>query len=395
MATIVYVLRIFPELTETFIRREIEALERSESTVMIMAMEQARTPLRDPEADGRKVIDLSQRATSEPSRTGARRRRLWPFCTAVVKDCIALKLHPRRSARCLRLAFFALRGSKQLPMELERFHAHFANDAAALARYLSILSDTPYSVTAHAYDLYQDPYLLRSNLESAHHVFTVSRANLDVLLSMASEEGWPRDRFSVLRCGIDLSQFHYRDPPPPSTPLRLLCVARLVPKKGHGILLEAVRQLVAEDVPVMLRIVGDGPLRAQLRDQASDLRSNVEFLGGVPPQEIPTLMQESDLVVLASRVAEDGDRDGLPVSLIEACALGVPVLSTAVSGIPELITQETGLLVPPDSPGLLAGAVHAFLKEPHARRVERCRLARRAVEESFDVHQQAATLRSL
>ena len=107
------------------------------------------------------------------------------------------------------------------------------------------------------------------------------------------------------------------------------------------------------------------------------------------------LMRASDIVALASRVADDGDRDGLPVVLIEASALGVPVVATDVSGIPELVTPENGRLAPPDRPELFADALCAALTEPHDERVASTRRARRKVEEEFDVERQIEVLADL
>jgi glycosyltransferase involved in cell wall biosynthesis len=226
-------------------------------------------------------------------------------------------------------------------------------------------------------------------------VFSVSRSNVRYLRSTFGIE--PEDRCAVLHCGIDLGRFPYRDPEPPRRPARLLCVARLIPKKGHAVLLRALKQLHDEGSPVRLALAGDGPLDPSLRALASELGidGSVNFLGAVPVGRVRELVLDSDIVVLASRVADDGDRDGLPVALIEAAALGTPVVATDVSGIPELVTPETGWLAAPDRPDLLADLLRAAIEESHAGRVARARRARRTVEEEFDVEDQIETLRSL
>lgn len=327
-----------------------------------------------------------------PAERGASRRLL----VEVGRDVVGLGFRPRAWGRCVRLALDALRGYRYVPTTARRLHAHFANDAAALARYLSILCGVPYAVTAHAYDIYQDPFLIGPNLAAAARVYTVARANLRFLLSRPEAARWDERRFAVLRCGIDLTRFPYRDPSPPRRPARLLCAARLVPKKGHAVLLDAVASLFASGPEVRLALAGDGPLAASLhqRAAAAGVSSAVDFLGTVDSDRVTSLMRDSDLVVLASRVAEDGDRDGLPVALIEAAALGVPVVSTDVSGIPELVSPETGWLVPPDRPDRLAEAMRAALEEPHDARERRARLARRRVEEEFDLARQIERLRS-
>jgi len=205
----------------------------------------------------------------------------------------------------------------------------------------------------------------------------------------------------VLRCGIDLAAFPYREPPPPGRPARILTVARLVPKKGLLTLLDAVARTGARSggAPgVHLTIAGDGPQAGDIaaRAAAPDLAGRVTLPGAVPPPRVRELMRISDLFVLAARIAEDGDRDGLPVSLIEAMALGLPVLATAVAGIPELVTGRTGRLVPAggaDEAGALADAIDAAVAETVEQRAGIAREARRRVEEEFDLSAQVAALR--
>jgi glycosyltransferase involved in cell wall biosynthesis len=394
---VVYVLRTYPEPSETFIRREIEGLVRVGIPVSIVAMERVATaaPPDESGSGGRAAVHFLRDAPESGSRAGPGPAALARLTGAVAGDIAHLRAHPRRTARCLRLAAYAIRGSRRISTGCRRLHAHFANDAAALARYLSVLTRVPYAITAHAYDIYQDPFLLKRNLASAMKVFTVSRSNVRHLRSTYDIE--PEDRCSVLHCGIDLERFPYRDPEPPRRPARLLCVARLIPKKGHAVLIRAMQALRQDGVPARLVVAGEGPLDRSLRALVSELglESSVEFLGGVPVDRVRALMLDSDVVVLASRVADDGDRDGLPVVLIEAASLGTPVVATDVSGIPELVTEENGWLTPPDRPDLLAAVLRSAIDEPHASRVDRARRARRTVEEQFDVAQQIETLRSL
>jgi len=304
---------------------------------------------------------------------------------------------PRRSAHLLQLAALTLRARDLLPVDATRLHAHFANDAATVARYISILSGLPYGVTAHAYDIFQETALLGPNLAAADRVFTVSRANLEHLASRAPAEGWRAESFALLRCGIDLAEFPYRDPPPPRAPARLVCVARLIPKKGHAGLLDALALLRGEGRSVELELIGEGPLHGPLAARAAraDLAGAVRWLGALPEAEVAERMRGADVAVLASRIAEDGDRDGLPVVLVEAMALGVPVVATRVAGIPELVSEAAGWLAPPDRPDLLAAALRAALDAPAAERGARARRARRVVESEYDVRLQVDTLAGL
>lgn len=369
-------LRSFPEPSETFIVREIDALRRDGVPVSVLAGWRG---------NGRVPAGLDVRWLD---------RRGLPVAAAW-GDLQGLGPRPRRWARALRLGSMAAAARALLPPDTWRLHAHFANDAAALARYLSSVSGIPYRITAHAYDLFQDPFLLDPNLRGADRIYTVSEANLGFLRERAPAAGWDTARMSILRCGIDLAEFAYRDPPPPRRPARLFCPARLVAKKGHAVLLEAVRTLVARGTEVRLDLAGDGPLEAEVRARIGSLGlgGRVELLRSIPAEEVRERMAASDAVVLASRVAEDGDRDGLPVVLIEALALGVPAVSTRIAGIPELLTPETGRTVEPDRADLLAAALAECLSESPEGRIARTRAGRVAVEREFDVLRQVEELR--
>lgn len=382
---LVYVLRSYPELSETFIVREVEALRSAGVPVTVLSA--FRPAVEAPDAP--EAIYLGE--TAGEGRPVANGR----LAGTLARDLASLAARPRRTARAARLAVYAMRAARAIPERTARLHAHFANDAAALARYTAALTGLPYRVTAHAYDLFQDPFLLGANLAGAEAIYTVSRVNAAWLTVNAARGGWDAKKVSVLHCGLDLDGFPFREPPPVRTPARLLCVGRLVPKKGHAVLLDAVARLASDGVALSLDLAGDGPLAGELTDRARSLglASRVSFLGAVEPREVLGRMRESDVVVLASRVAADGDRDGLPVVLVEAMALGVPVVATRVAGIPELVAEDAGRLVAPDDPDALAAAIRACLAEPPAERASRARRGRAMVEGGWDLRTQVRALR--
>jgi glycosyltransferase involved in cell wall biosynthesis len=366
-ARVVYVLRSFPELSETFVFREIRALQARGVPVTVLALSRGRGA----EAPGLEVRYVEGAGFSSLPMSALR------------KDLRSLR-GLRRRARATRLAWKAAAAVPLVPADTAILHAHFANDAGALARYLAAATGLPYRLTAHAYDLYQDPFLLEANLRGAQAVHTISEDNLAWLRRHAAAQGWDPSRASLLRCGLDLAEYPYRDPSLPGTPARLVCVARLVEKKGHDVLLAALGKMEG----VRLDLVGDGPLRHRIAIDAAALRPTVEVRvhGPLPPAATRDLVRASDALVLAAKVAADGDRDGLPVALIEAAALGVPVVATAVSGIPELVEATTGHLVPPQDPAALAAALLASLRAPAEERAARARRARARVEAEYDVN---------
>jgi glycosyltransferase involved in cell wall biosynthesis len=312
----------------------------------------------------------------------------------VTGDMARLAGHPRRSARALRLAVYARRAAAHLPGKPLRLHAHFANDAAVLARYLAAAAGLRYTVTAHAYDIYSDPFLLAPNLAAATRVFTVSEANMNYLEAGATAGGWDAGRLRLLHCGLELDRLPYRDPPPPAAPENIICIARLVPKKGHQVLLDAVACMVAAGRRLHLTLVGEGPGEAALRESVArlGLEDQVTLLGALDNQATLAALRRADLCVLAARVAADGDRDGLPVVLMEAAALGIPLVATRVGGIPELVDEACGWPAPPDDPQALAGAMTACLDGQPSERTARTRRARQRIEEQFNVAGQVVAL---
>lgn len=395
MNRVVYVLRAFPEPSETFIRDEIRALQGLGVPVSVLAGWRSLPPAADwtEEDDGRTPVVFHHSGGALPARRwlgwSANALRLWTTLQRDLAHVAPWRLH-RLAALQRCAAGLALR----LPPDASVLHAHFVNDAAVLARYIARLSGLPYRVTAHAYDIYQDPLLLLPNLRAASEIFTVSEANRRHLVARLAEARSTAAPIEVVRCGIDLERYAYRDPATPSAPARFLCVARLVPKKGHAVLLDAIARARRDGVDVVLDLAGEGMEERRLRERAAqpDLDGAVTFLGMIPRDEVRNRMMRADAVVLASRVAADGDRDGIPVALIEAMALGVPVVSAAVSGIPELVTEGAGRLVPPDDPAVLAEAIRETISAPPAERVAQARAGRRRVESDFDLRRIAHRL---
>ncbi len=294
----------------------------------------------------------------------------------------------------MRLALYAWRGSRLIPAGGCRLHAHFANDAAVLARYLAAVSGGRYTLTAHAYDLYSDPFLLSANLAAADRVFTVSRANLEFLRRCYGRGSRSGEQLRLLHCGLDLPRLPWRAPAAVASPAHLVCVARLVAKKGHLVLLEAVARLRGGGHAVRLTLIGEGPEEVSVRAaiQRLGLTDVVSLRGALDNAATLDVLRQADLCVLAARVAGDGDRDGLPVVLMEAAAVGLPVAATSVGGIPELVREDTGWLAPPDDPEALAGVLVEALSSPPEERFRRSRQARDVIEREFDVQGQVSAL---
>jgi glycosyltransferase involved in cell wall biosynthesis len=208
-----------------------------------------------------------------------------------------------------------------------------------------------------------------------------------------------RERVRLVHHGVDVRRFQPapREGPRPPGPPRIVSVGRLVEKKGHADLLAACRLLKDRRQSFRLDLYGDGPLHDRLADEIArlDLTEEVRLLGERPRRDLLPALQEADLFALTPVVTADGDRDGIPNVVLEAMACGLPVVTTAVGGIPEAVVHgSSGLLAPAHDVGAIAGHLLALLVDERARR----RLgegARRTVVERFDARDASAELAEL
>lgn len=258
-------------------------------------------------------------------------------------------------------------------------YAHFLHTPASVARYAAIIRDLPWSVSAHAKDIWTSPeWEKREKLADAAWTVTCTATNRDHLAALA-----PDGKVDLVYHGLDLSRFPAPDDSnsgaaadygradghDPDRPVILLSVGRLVAKKGYGVLLDALARL-PDGLHWRLVHIGGGSHGARLREQAQRLgiADRIDWRGPQPQEAVIAAYREADLFVLASRIAEDGDRDGLPNVLMEAQSQNLAVVATEVSAIPELVVNgQTGWLVPPDDADALAGALASAITTPGER----------------------------
>ena len=277
--------------------------------------------------------------------------------------------------------------------KVSHLHAHWGTHSALLAYLLHILTDIPYSVTLHAHDLHIDRTMLGEKLAASSAVVTISEHNRDLV-----EELYPDvvERLEVVHCGVDTTATPVR-PSDRAPSGRVAMVAGLRAFKGHAHLLDAFAALVDDGRILDLDLVGDGPLRATLGARAHELgiEKLVHFHGAVPVDKAMQIVADADVAVMSSVVLPDGRRDGIPVALIEAMAVGTPVVATAVSGIPELVRNgETGLLVEPEDAKALATGIRSVLEHPDEA-ADRVRAARALVEGDYDIHGSGASMNEI
>jgi colanic acid/amylovoran biosynthesis glycosyltransferase len=368
---IVFLVDSFPELSETFVIDEAGALG-----ARVEASGRAWRPrfggarglgvdYMEDDGAARKLADIAWLALRHPVRC--------------LRDMAARprlrREEPVRSLRALAPAARRAAGARHL-------HAHFAGGAALDAMRLGALLGLPYSVTAHAYDIWQSPANLREKLERAAFAATVSDYGLEELRRAA-----PGARLHKVSMGVDAQRFSRRVPAPGGR--TVLAVGRLVEKKGFRHLIEAARVARAERV----LIAGAGPLEAELRTLAAG--TPVELAGAKDPDEVRELMEQADVFVAPSVIAADGDRDSIPVVVREALAMELPVVASDVAGLPEVVRPEWGRLVPPGDPAALAAAIDELLDLPALVRAEMGRAGRAFVIETADPGREAARLLAL
>ncbi len=397
-ASVGYVVGTWPRLSESFILNEILALERQGVPLRIFSVKNPKDePVHAKVAQVRAEVTYLSLGRN---RKVVRQANLRVFCQRPVRYCRTLlrAMRFRRWSavrRFFQAAYLADILSRQ---PLARLHAHFANDPTLVTMFAHQLTGIPYAFTAHAKDIYvkTPPNQLRAEAELAQAVITCTDYNQRYLLNRIGPT--LNGKLQCIYHGLDLSQFTFFWPrvPVPGPPL-ILSVARLVEKKGLCDLIAAADILRQKGCCFQIEIVGDGPLRRALATQITQLALDewVRLLGSQPHEIVRLAYRRASVFALPCIVASDGDRDGIPNVLLEAMGSGIPVVSTPVSGIPELINSERdGLLVPPNNPMLLAEALDRLLGD--AELAERLACAARAkIEEQFSVDGGASQLVAL
>jgi glycosyltransferase involved in cell wall biosynthesis len=382
-----YVVKRYPRYSETFIVTEVLAHEAAGRELEIISLRppcdthfqdtlaQVRAPVHYLEFEGARAADLW--AAVE------RAAQAWP---SVWGRLVSLRGADARDAwQALQLAVLVRERG------LTHLHAHFATLPATVARLAAALTGITYSFTAHAKDIFHESVRhddLAAKLADASAVVTVSEFNLAYLRrTFGAAAG------SVVRIynGLDLDRFPVGTT---RTPGHIIAVGRLVEKKGFGVLIDACAELAARGVAFSCDLIGTGELESALRARirARDLEGRVRMLGARPQREVAAAIASASVFAAPCLVGDDGNRDGLPTTLLEAMASGTPCVSTDVTGIPEVITHgETGWVVTQGDAMALADALADVLARPEAAAVIAGR-ARWRIEQEFDARRNAASV---
>ena len=261
-----------------------------------------------------------------------------------------------------------------------------------MLRFIRNLTGIPFSITLHAADIYAEPHSTLKTCQDAAFFITISQYNKTYLVK---EVGLPEKRIHVVHCGVDPDLFSPTEMDDKKFPL-ILSVGRLTEKKGFDLLVSAFKLLADRGVKFKAKIVGDGPLMKNLSAAVNNaaLTHRVELAGAMSHGQVIKEIHRCDLFVLACRQATSGDIDGIPVVLMEAMAAGKPVVSTIISGIPELVRPGCGLLCRPEDPAAIAQAMHQIL-ESQDRATQMGQSGRALIKRSFSKEKQISGLVNL
>lgn len=372
---IAYLAPEIPALSATFVTGELLEMETQGFSVLPISVHRPTSPATGREAErlGRVTCYLYDQSGfslfwSHLKRVATRPVRYAKSINILVRDLVRVGPFSRTAAGlCYRWARASHLADILDANRCEHLHTHFAHIPTDLAMYASIMGGVPFSFTAHANDLFERAWLLKEKVSRAAFAATISEFNLRYLIS----RGAPEEAIHVMRCGVDPSLFEARPPKELATPPLLGSIGRMVEKKGFHQLIKACAILKRQGIAFHLEMAGHGPMKEALQQRVLDLglSAEVTFKGALPHTEVPGWLTGLDAFVLPCRRDDQGDMDGIPVVLMEAMASGVPVVSTAISGIPELIDDgTTGLLCEPDNEDDLAESLKLLLAHPDLRK---------------------------
>jgi glycosyltransferase involved in cell wall biosynthesis len=390
-----FLVKTWPKLSETFILEEVLGLERLGQRLHLFALNPPSDAIsHDAVARVRApVVHVSADQDRTLAELATRHWRLFRISPRRYVATALRTLLRTESGRWKDFLSGARLAEALLRAGIGHLHAHFVSEPAAVAEIAAGLAGTTYSLSAHAKDIYLSrPGSLRRKLGRARFTVTCTEYNRRHLSNVA-----PDARVMRMYHGVDLQLFHPRLRQPVEGEPLILAVGRLREKKGFGTLIDACSLLREAGHAFHCEIVGYGEEEANLTQRIARhlLWFHVHLVGKLPRQEVIDRYARACVFVMPSQLGSDGDRDGIPNVLLEAMAMEVPVVSTPVSGIPELVRDgQTGILVDSGDPRALADAIARLLRDAPLR--QRLGIAgRRAVVESFDNERNLLLLREL
>jgi len=391
-----YFTAYYPATSHTFIRREIRALEAQGVTIIRYALRADPQGLVEPEDA------IEEKRTRFIFKVGAVElfkcvvSRLVKQPTDIIRTFrLALKIGHRSDRGIVRHLAYAVEAIVLADWcqrdKIQHLHAHFGTNPAVVTLLAHELSGIPFSFTAHGSEEFEKAPLLSLDEKLRHAAFAVcvSSFGRSQLMRWSPPELWPK--IALVRCGVDGAYLETQLQPPPNTP-RLVCVGRIGEHKGQLMLVAAARHLRAAGINFEIVLVGDGPMRRLVEEaiHRDGLEQQISITGWVPGQRVKSEILASRALVLPSF------SENMPVVIMESMALGRPVISTYIAGIPELVQPgQTGWLVPASDEIALAEAMREALVAPIDQLATMGAAARARVMERHDALKEATKLKEL
>ncbi|MEC5271998.1 glycosyltransferase [Caldifermentibacillus hisashii] len=276
-------------------------------------------------------------------------------------------------------------------LNIKHVHAQFAHGPTNIAYFIKQLTNQKYSFTCHAVDLFvqNTPRILEEKIKNSEFVATISSFNVNFIEERLLDKNLI-EKVNVVRCGIDLEKITPNNNNSNArNVVKILSIGRFVEKKGFVYLVDALYKLKVRGLSFNCQLIGDGTLFNEIKKKIKELKltNDIELLGKLDSKKIGEYLSDSDIFVLPCITAKDGDMDGIPVSIMEAMAYKVPVISTRISGIPELIINgESGLLVEEKDSEMLAEALEKLILNKRLRLILG-KSGRRKIEEEYNLDQ--------
>lgn len=380
----------YPRASHTFIRREVQALERLGFSVHRFAMRSERAALSDA-AD--RAEDQRTEHLLEQGRLGLLLGALgWMACHplgTMAAVAAAWQMGRRARARGLHLIYLieaAQIAARCKQLGITHLHAHFGTNPATVALLAHRLGGPRWSFTCHGPEEFDGPIALSLGKKVSEAAFSVAISSFgrSQLCRWAGLEHWPR--IKVVHCGIEPARF--ADPAPLPQKLHLVAIGRFAEQKGFSLLIEAVAEAARRHPGLRLTLVGDGPLRGEIEAliERYTLRRHVHLVGWLPEMQVRGALAAAQALILPSFA------EGLPMVVMEAMAAARPVIASSIAGLPELVTPDTGWLVPAGDPSALAAAIDQLAATPHDRLTAMGRAGRARVMARHDIDREATKL---
>jgi glycosyltransferase involved in cell wall biosynthesis len=403
MKKIAYLAPEIPSLSATFVYGEILALQQRNITITSLSIDRPHLPELD--------INLQQLL----AKTTFLYERHW---LAVLQDNFAVfRQNPFRYLAIIGLIFqdilhLGLFNSTALKLlyhfwqasavasilqrnQCEHLHIHFSYVPTQVGMYGALLANIPFSFTSHANDLFERCWLMKQKINRCQFAVTISEYNRQFLKTKINQI--KIDKVKVIHCGINLNDYTFQLKSSFSETIRIKSLGRFVEKKGFDTLILAAVTLRNQGLDFHLEIGGDGPEKAKLWQLITEyqLSSHITLVGSLSHQAVFPWLREADIFVLACKQDHNGDRDGIPVVLMEAMAVGIPVISTQISGIPELIEDGvSGFLAVPNDSQSLADKIMQCLSQSEQMPMITSQ-ARAKIEASFNIEKTTEQLLEL